>query len=196
MATPPVQHLDPEVNQLLVQAARAKAKARAKPVDLSRVQKMDPRDPRASIHQWPCMGKHVASPMKGNQHGQWTNCVVCGLRLLYTPRVGSTGQHTQCRNPEMVARCLRELRKLMKDKKPTEAIVLAMQEKIDAEEKLNNMIIEHVGTVVSTSTNAPTTPIATTGYPNPTSGSPDSNDGFQAVDLEEAYAALDNQNQQ
>ena len=88
-----VKHLHPEINQLLNQAARAKAKAKAKPVDLSRVQKMDPRHPRAMPSQWPCIG---------------TNCI-CGVHLLYTPRAGSTGQHTQCFNPETVARCLREL---------------------------------------------------------------------------------------
>lgn len=119
--------------------------------------------------------------------------MVCGLRLLYTPRVGSTGQNTQCLNPEMVARCLRELQKLMKGQKPTESIVHAMQSKIDAEERLNILISEHVGTTSSTSRTIPQLPNDSLGYHNPTTGSPDSNEGFQAVDLEEAYAALDHQ---
>ncbi|CAE7645969.1 unnamed protein product [Symbiodinium sp. KB8] len=198
------RHLDPEVNAILQQAAKARPKAKAKPLDMSRAQKIDLRDPRASKTQWPCLGQHSPGPAKGNGHGQWLHCQVCDVRLLYVPRHGSTGQCTQCKNPEMVARCLRELRKLLGDRIPTATLVHAMQAKIDAEETLNVMINDHLsktGVPSSSPTiSNPTSATTATGYATGTPESPESlgswsmaNAEGREVTLEEAYAALDHQ---
>ncbi|CAE7252767.1 unnamed protein product [Symbiodinium sp. CCMP2592] len=197
------RHLDPEVNAILQQAAKAKPKNKAQPIDLSRAQKIDARDPRAQKQQWPCLGNHTPGPAKGNMHGQWMHCQVCDVRLLYVPRHGSSGQNTQCKNPEMVARCLRELRKLLGDRLPTAALVHAMQAKIDAEETLNVLVRDHLATgppaTASTTTRLPNDS-PTTGYPATNADSPESlgswamtNPQGREVTLEEAYAALDHQ---
>lgn len=120
-----------------------KAKAKALPLDFARRVKGDSRDPRASSQQWPCYNRHVADYPKANNHGRWTHCCVCNLRIEYIPRQGSHGQTTQTQNPAMVKRMLTQLEPLMGKQKPTAAICLAMQRKIDAEEQLMHMINEH-----------------------------------------------------
>ncbi|CAE7510524.1 unnamed protein product [Symbiodinium sp. CCMP2592] len=199
----PSSSCSPNVNAILQQAAKAKAKAKAKPLDMSRAQKIDSRDPRAHKNQWPCLGQHSPSPAKGNGHGQWIHCQVCDVRLLYVPRHGSTGQNTQCKNPEMVSRCLRELRKLLGDRLHSAPLVHAMQAKIDAEETLKVMINNHLATPTATSStltgislNEATTSAA--GYQTENPESPESlgswamtNAQGREVTLEEAYAALE-----
>ncbi|CAE7801840.1 unnamed protein product, partial [Symbiodinium necroappetens] len=171
------RHLDPEVNSLLQQAAKAKPKAKAKPLDMSRAQKIDLRDPSGENS-------------------------VCDVRLLYVPRHGSTGQSTQCKNPEMVARCLRELRKMLGDRLPHASLVHATQAKIDAEETLNVMINEHLATTpnATPATINPTSVTTTAGYSTASPDSPEShgswamtNQPVRELTLEEAYAALDHQ---
>ena len=133
-------HLDPDAEQAVVQNIRGQTapKAKAKPLDISRVMKADPRDPRSSRKTWPCYGTHLPGRSPANQHGQWVHCATCDLRLAYTPRKGSTSQHTVCHNPAMIERTLRELRPLMREAQPTAAIVRAMLAKINAEEALHN----------------------------------------------------------
>ena len=129
--------LTPPEEQAMVSTLRASApKAKAKPLDHARAMKGDPRDPRADAKTWPCMGRHVPGPPAANNHGQWQHCARCDYRMSYIPRHGSKGQFTAVKNPEMVARALRELRPLMGDFAPTAAIVRAMQAKVDAEEVL------------------------------------------------------------
>ena len=102
--------------------------------------KGDPRDPRADAKTWPCMGRHVPGPPAANNHGQWQRCARCDFRMSYIPRQGSKGQFTATKNPEMMARALRELRPLMGDFAPTATIVRAMQAKVGEEEVLRNHI--------------------------------------------------------
>ena len=111
-----------------------------RPLDPSRVMEMDDRDPRTEATQWPCFGHHTASKPCSNAHGQWTQCAICNLRLRYVPKVGSNSQSTKVENRFMVLRMLTELQPLMRGAKPTAAICLAMQKKIDAEEALNHAI--------------------------------------------------------
>ena len=121
----------------MVSTLRASApKAKAKPLDHARAMKGDPRDPRADPKTWPCMGRHVPGPPAANNFGQWQHCARCDYRMSYIPRRGAKGQFTATKNPEMVARALRELRPLMGDFTPTATIVRAMQAKVDAEEVL------------------------------------------------------------
>ncbi|CAE7821609.1 GIP [Symbiodinium sp. CCMP2592] len=137
------QSVDPEVEQILVASLKAKAtsaKSKAKPLDRSRVMKMDVRDPRAKQNQWPCMGQHTPSAPQANAHGEWVVCSTCNIRLLYTPRQGSSSQHTTVENPAMILRMLRELRPLMGNTLPTAQICRHMLAKINAEEVLNRAI--------------------------------------------------------
>ena len=117
----------------------------------------------------------------------------------------------------MVKRMLSQLRDMLGDSlKPTAAICLAMQQKVDADEKLEHLIREHR---MSQSTVAPaprpSTATATAGYPTtatPTRRSPtpprdsadrSSNEGWQltvaspdfptAETLQEAYSLMDHQ---
>ena len=84
-------------------------------------------DPTVSKKVWPCYGHHVQGCPQSNQHGQWVHCAMCDLRIMYTPRIGSSAQHTTCNKPGMIARVLRELEPMMGNYRPTAAIVRAMQ---------------------------------------------------------------------
>ena len=101
---------------------------------------MDGRDPRADPSQWPCYGNHLDTNVGANAHGQWVHCATCNLRLRYTPKKGSSSAHTKADNAFMTNKVLTELQSLMKGHKPTAAICLAMQRKVDAEETLYNAI--------------------------------------------------------
>ena len=111
-----------------------------RPLDMSRAMDMDDRDPRTEASQWPCHGHHTPGKPQSNAHGQWTQCATCNLRLRYIPKVGSNSQSTKVENRVMVLRMLNELQPLMRGAKPTAAICLAMQRKIDAEETLTHAI--------------------------------------------------------
>ena len=100
---------DPETAALLAasyqaKAAKAKAKSRPRSFDSTRRMKADPRDPRTQTNQWPCFGRHQPAAPEANPHGQWINCSVCNLRLLYTPRKGSLATSTQTVNAPMVTK--------------------------------------------------------------------------------------------
>ena len=134
---PPVQERGNILER--IQAATPKTKD-VRPLDPSRAMGMDERDPRVEQAQWPCFGHHVPAKAHSNAHGQWTQCSVCNLRLNYVPKVGSHSGSTKVENRAMVVRMLTELQPLMRGAKPTAAICLAMQKKIDAEETLTHMI--------------------------------------------------------
>ena len=134
---PPVQERGNILER--IQAATPKTKD-VRPLDPSRAMGMDERDPRVEQAQWPCFGHHVPAKAHSNAHGQWTQCSVCNLRLNYVPQVGSHSGSTKVENRAMVIRMLTELQPLMRGAKPTAAICLAMQKKIDAEETLTHMI--------------------------------------------------------
>ncbi|CAE7799282.1 GIP [Symbiodinium sp. CCMP2456] len=118
-----------------------KPKAKAAPLDPARRVTMDVRDPRAQESQWPCYQQHTASRVQANAHGAWVHCAVC---LEYVPRKGSPASTTKTENPAMVKRMLEQLQGIMGMVKPTQAICLAMQKKIDAEEQLNHMVTEQM----------------------------------------------------
>ncbi|CAE7443123.1 Cacna1h [Symbiodinium natans] len=165
MATSRRVTVDPEVESVLVAAAKAKAaqaKTKVKPLDRNRVMKMDPRDPRAQRKQWPCMGRHTASAPQANAHGEWVVCSTCNVRMLYTPREGSPAQHTMAENPGMIKRMLAELQPLMGDCMPTAQICRHMLAKINAEEVLRKAIMDVKNMSTATpSTAVPTSPTAT-----------------------------------
>ncbi|CAE7561074.1 unnamed protein product [Symbiodinium sp. CCMP2592] len=162
--------------------AKTKPKAKAQPLDPSRRVPADLRDPRALQSQWPCHNNHVPGRPQANAHGQWTHCAVCNLRMEYVPRLGSHGQTTKADNPGMTRRMLDQLQVLMGNCKPTAAICLAMQRKIDAEEQLNtlirermaeNQMVETVNQATPATTSA-STPGARVAPTSPQPSSPDS----------------------
>ncbi|CAE7332984.1 unnamed protein product, partial [Symbiodinium sp. KB8] len=157
MSTPGATTVNEEIYVAEIKSKTPKAKAKAMPLDFARKVKGDNRDPRASSTQWPCFNRHVADYPKANAHGRWTHCCICNLRLEYVPRQGSHGQTTQNQNPAMVRRMLTQLQPLMGANKPTAAICLAMQRKIDAEEQLMHMINEHKNDPTRTIPTAPQT---------------------------------------
>ncbi|CAE7800179.1 unnamed protein product [Symbiodinium sp. CCMP2592] len=166
MSSPRVPTTQEEIFVAEIKQKTPKAKAKALPLDYARRVKGDNRDPRASSSQWPCFNRHVADYPKANAHGRWTHCCVCNLRLEYVPRQGSHGQTTQNQNPAMVKRMLTQLEPLMGKTKPTAAICLAMQRKIDAEEQLMHMINEQ-----KTNPTFTTAPAPQTGSPGESSNS-------------------------
>lgn len=179
----------PTPEQVIVDTIRAKTKPKSKaaPVDRSRAVPADPRDPRMQQNQWPCFGHHVPGRAQSNAHGQWTHCAVCNVRLEYVPREGSHGQTTKMDNPGMTLRMLSQLKNLMGNYKPTAAICLAMQRKIDAEEQLNTLIrdrmqerqmVETTNLATTTPTTASTTPPAV----NPNSPGQTSTTSWQVME--------------
>ena len=119
--------------------AGTRPKAKAMPLDRERMMGMDSRDPRSNPQQWPCYGQHVGTP-GGNNHGAWSTCNQCGLRIQYIPRVGSNSQHTKLDSPAMTTRMLKETFKLTQGRTPTLALCKAVQAKIDAEEAMNAIL--------------------------------------------------------
>ena len=97
-------------------------------------------DPRTKEEQWPCYGSHIPGTARANPHGEWVDCAVCALRLMYTPRVGSPGNSARNENPGLVSRMLEELEPLMKGHTPNQTICQAMFKKIEAEEVLSQAI--------------------------------------------------------
>ena len=150
--------------------SKTRPKAKAAPLDYERAFHMDQRDPRAQSSQWPCVGHHVPMNPQGNLHGAWRHGAVCNVRMEYIPRRGSPGQTTKTDNPGMVKRMLSQLRDMLGDSlKPTSAICLAMQQKVNADEKLDHLIREHrlsqsVAAPAPRPSTATATATATAGY--------------------------------
>ncbi|OLQ11600.1 hypothetical protein AK812_SmicGene4533 [Symbiodinium microadriaticum] len=169
MATPS-STVDPEVAEILVAAAKAKAATKRRPrsLDTNRCMRADPRDPRTNPKCWPCYGNHSAGAPQSNAHGQWIHCSACHLRMLYTPRKGSPSNTTAVLNAAMVTKMLKQLKALIGDRKPTAKICHHMQAKITAEEVLEKSIRELLVDVpVAPRATSSTTP-TTEGYINVT----------------------------
>ena len=154
---------DPETAALLAasyqaKAAKAKAKSRPRSFDSTRRMKADPRDPRTQTNQWPCFGRHQPAAPEANPHGQWINCSVCNLRLLYTPRKGSPATSTQTVNAPMVTKMLDELRGHLGTTKPTAKICHHAMNKVVAEAVLEKSIKD---LLEQRPTAAPTSPTST-----------------------------------
>lgn len=122
--------------------AETPTKKQAAEFDLTRVVRMDLRDPRCQPTQWPCYNHHQDGPKGANAHGCWIHCASCNLPLLYVPRKGSPASQTSCTNPAMVLRMLNALQPLMHNKMPTAKICHAMMQKINADEVLETAINE------------------------------------------------------
>eukprot|EP00435_Cladocopium_sp_Y103_P030923 s2774_g7.t1 len=73
----------------------------------------DPRDPRHHPSQWPCMGSHSPSKEMSNKYGVWVNCLQCGVRMWYKPRVGSPANPMAAMNSSNVKKALDELQGLL-----------------------------------------------------------------------------------
>jgi len=83
-------------------------------------------------------------PWIGNYLNVKSN-VECAISDFATPpKKRSPSNSTKADNPHMVARMLREMKPMMKGCKPTAAICLAMQKKIDAEEVFMRAIDKEV----------------------------------------------------
>ena len=132
--------------QLTSMAKQSTPKKAPQPFDPARQVGMDPRDPRSRASQWPCYGVHTPDKSKSNQHGQWSECAVCALRLSYVPRVGSHAMTTKASNPAMVDRMLRATFTATEGRRPTMELCKAMQAKIDADEVLESLVREVNGT--------------------------------------------------
>lgn len=150
--------IDPETEQILIAAAKAKsaAKKKARSPDPSRRMKADPRDPRCDPQQWPCYGKHQPGAPQSNLHGEWIHCEVCNLRLLYTPRKGSPANSTATNNGPMVKLMLRELQHLLGTTRPTAKVCHHMMNKITAEAVLAKSIRDLKSSVVTGGYSSPT----------------------------------------
>ncbi|CAE7206830.1 unnamed protein product [Symbiodinium sp. CCMP2592] len=173
---------DPETAALLAasyqaKAAKAKAKSRPRSFDSTRRMKADPRDPRTQATQWPCFGRHIPAAPEANPHGQWINCSVCNLRMLYTPRKGSPASSTQTLNAPMVTKMLDELRGHLGTTKPTAKICLHAMNKITAEAVLEKSIKDLLEKKTTANITSPTST------------------AWGMVDDEELVAAYENANQ-
>ena len=120
-----------------------KDKSDMQPPDESRRMEGDPRDPRHQRSQWPCKGTHAPSKEMSNRYGIWVNCLQCGYRLWYKPRVGSPANSMVTMNGTNVKRALDELQGLLPPQAmPTEELVRAMIEKVVAEERIKTMLMD------------------------------------------------------
>ena len=109
------------------------------PLDFSKRQQLDPRDPRVSDSCWPCLGSHRPSAMKSNQYAGWKECEKCALRLEYVPREACTGKYEQKVNPDVVAAAMQSLKQHCEESgvPPTTKLAKAMIQKVEAEIKLS-----------------------------------------------------------
>ncbi|CAE7185545.1 unnamed protein product [Symbiodinium microadriaticum] len=88
----------PKASAPKVSASKAKTKKPSpveRDLDWPRAERADPKDPRTLGP--PCNGLHQealpgrGSPSGANGHAMWRACRVCGLRILYVPRIGAHG---------------------------------------------------------------------------------------------------------
>ena len=108
---------------------QAKASAKTK----SRKQKLlDPRDPRRNVACWPCFGKHVIQKCS-NQHGSWTKCARCSLRLSYQSNENSSQPEDEV---QIIAAALARLRRTCPDNEISADKVKAMIQIIHGERAL------------------------------------------------------------
>ena len=76
----------------LRRAREAKKEEMDAKTDWDRMEGADPRDPRTL--GGPCRGEHtMPSDWASNQSGRYKHCVTCGLRLMYVPLKGASGEH-------------------------------------------------------------------------------------------------------
>ncbi|CAL1161233.1 unnamed protein product [Cladocopium goreaui] len=135
--------LQPRQLPLQVAMPKDKDKSDMQPPDESRRMEGDPRDPRHQRSQWPCKGTHAPSKEMSNRYGIWVNCLQCGYRLWYKPRVGSPANSMVTMNGTNVKRALDELQGLLPPQAmPTEELVRAMIEKVVAEERIKTMLMD------------------------------------------------------
>ena len=163
--------MDPEVAEILVAAAKAKAasaKRRPRSLDINRCTRADPRDPRTNSKCWPCYGSHTPGAPQANAHGQWVHCAVCELRLLYTPRKGSPSNTTAGLNAATVTKMLKQLKALIGDRKPMQKVCHHTMAKITAEEVLEKSIRELIAEPRVTSKATTATSSNADGYVNVT----------------------------
>lgn len=87
-------------------------------LDHERFVPVDEKDPRYG-GEGPCGRAHQAPAAEqehgnvgGNQHGKWSECGRCGLRLGYWPRMGARGQPARPTSPTTVRRALATVRSL------------------------------------------------------------------------------------
>lgn len=102
-------------NEMLGPKAKAKGYPKAKSknyvqFDESRV--MTPAwgsDPRQQEAQWPCFAKHEIV-VNNNRWGKRAECVICGLRVSYTPAIGAPANSTKFDHGPNVGEALERLR--------------------------------------------------------------------------------------
>ena len=78
-------------------------------------------DPR--MNGFPCNGSHKPK-RRENQHGMWSTCQACGLRLMYQPKKGSDGQSRHMGpHPNLTRAAMEEISKTTPANQVTERLV-------------------------------------------------------------------------
>ena len=91
------------------------AKAKSKPrsiLQFDETRTMYPArdsDPRQKKDQWPCFAEHQLT-VNNNRWGKWSECVVCGHRVSYTPSLGSPATSLKIDLSQNVTTALERLR--------------------------------------------------------------------------------------
>ena len=70
------------------------------------------------------MADHKIGKTRNNQYGSWTSCARCGLRTMYKPKEGQTGQHRQA-GPDLhvINLATEELKQTMSPDQCTEKVM-------------------------------------------------------------------------
>ena len=72
---------------------------------------------------FPCHGSHKPK-RRENQHGMWSTCQTCGLRLMYQPKKGSDGQSRHMGpHPNLTRAAMEEISKTTPANQVTERLV-------------------------------------------------------------------------
>lgn len=113
----------------LDQQAKASAKTKSR-----RQRLLDPRDPRRNVACWPCFGKHIVQKCS-NQHGSWTKCSRCSLRLSYQSKSCQSNENSSQPEDEVqiIAAALARLRRTCPDDEISADKVKAMIQIIHGE---------------------------------------------------------------
>lgn len=92
-------------------AAKSKSKPK-KVTEFDETRTMYPAqesDPRQKKEQWPCYANHQLT-VNNNRWGKWSECVVCGHRVSYTPSLGSPATSLKVDLSQNVTTALERLR--------------------------------------------------------------------------------------
>lgn len=118
--------------------SQGKSKKKTQEVPLDHTRTFSPTsgsDPRMKETTWPCFNQHTPMTSK-NRYAQWKDCRYCGVRLEYTPTVGSPANTLKMDHGPTVVAALERVRSMGLQKEDLEPNTIKHSIKLVAAEQV------------------------------------------------------------